>query len=81
MQIAIAEAKSHFAELIRKAERGENIVLTRYGKAVARIVATVPTKKPSMIGCLKGQITVPDDFNDPLPEDVLAAFEGSVDPS
>ncbi len=81
MQIAIAEAKSHFAELIRKAEAGEVIVLTRYGKAVARIVAAAPAKKPSLIGFLKGQIVVPDGFNDPLPEDLLAAFEGSVEPS
>lgn len=81
MQIAIAEAKSHFAELIRKAENGEDIVLTRYGKAVARIVSVAPAKKPGLIGVLRGQIVVPDDFNDPLPEDMLAAFEGSVDPS
>ena len=81
MQIAIAEAKSHFAELIRKAEQGEDIVLTRYGKAVARIVATAPAEKPSLIGVLRGQIVVPDDFNDPLPEDMLAAFERTVDPS
>lgn len=81
MQIAIAEAKSHFAKLIRKAEKGEDIVLTRYGKAVARIVAAAPAKKPSMIGFLKGQIVVPDDFDDPLPDDILEAFEGSADPS
>jgi prevent-host-death family protein len=81
MQIAIAEAKSHFAELVRKAEQGEDIVLTRYGKAVARIVATVPEQKRSLIGCLKGQIVISDDFEDPLPEELLATFEGSADPS
>ena len=81
MQIAIAEAKAHFAELIRKAENGEDIVLTRYGKAVARIVAAAPARKPSMIGLMKDQISVSDDFTDPLPEEILEDFEGCANHS
>lgn len=81
MQIALAEAKSHFAELIRKVEQGEDVVLTRYGKAVARIVSAEPAPKPNVLGYLKGRVSVADDFDDPLPDDLQAAFEGSLDPS
>ena len=62
MQIAIAEAKAQFAELIRRAEAGEAIVLTRYGRPVARIVAAErPVGRP-LIGAMEGQFTLPDDM-------------------
>ncbi len=60
MQIAIAEAKAQFAELIRRAEAGEAIELTRYGKPVARIVAAErPVGRP-LIGAMKGAFAAPD---------------------
>ncbi len=62
MQIAIAEAKAQFAELIRRAEAGEAIELTRYGRPVARIVAAHrPVGRP-LIGALEGKFTLPDDM-------------------
>lgn len=62
MQIAIAEAKAQFAELIRRAEAGEAIELTRYGRPVARIVAADrPIGRP-LIGALEGAFTLPDDM-------------------
>ncbi len=62
MQIAIAEAKAQFAELIRRAEAGEAIELTRYGRPVARIVtADRPVGRP-LIGALGGKFVVPDDM-------------------
>lgn len=64
MQIAVAEAKAHFAELIRRAESGEAIELTRYGRPVARIVAVERACAQPLIGALKGQITVPEDLFD-----------------
>ena len=61
MQIAVAEAKAHFAELIRRAEAGKAIELTRYGRPVARIVAAERAPVRPLIGALKGQLTVPED--------------------
>jgi prevent-host-death family protein len=62
MQIAIAEAKAQFAELIRRAEAGESIELTRYGRPVARIVAAQrPVGRP-LVGAMKGAFSVPDDI-------------------
>ncbi|MCZ0960965.1 type II toxin-antitoxin system Phd/YefM family antitoxin [Paracoccus benzoatiresistens] len=63
MQIAIAEAKAQFADLIRRAEAGEEIELTRYGRPVARLTAS-SRRVNSLIGCAKGQFSVPDDIND-----------------
>ncbi|MEO1606993.1 MAG: type II toxin-antitoxin system prevent-host-death family antitoxin [Pseudomonadota bacterium] len=64
MQIAIADAKARFAELIRRAEAGEAIELTRYGRPVARIVAAErPVGRP-LIGAMEGAFTLPDDMFD-----------------
>jgi prevent-host-death family protein len=64
MQIAISEAKAQFAELIRRAEGGEAIELTRYGRSVAKIVAADrPTRRP-LIGAMRGAFTLPDDMSD-----------------
>ena len=77
MRIAIAEAKAQFAELIRRAEAGEAIELTRYGRPVARIVAAErPVRRP-LIGAMEGAFSLPDDmFED---DDAIAEiFEKSI---
>lgn len=63
MRIAIAEAKARFADLIRRAEAGEEIELTRYGRPVARLTAS-PRRANSLIGSAKGQLRLPDDINE-----------------
>ncbi|MEP3394130.1 MAG: type II toxin-antitoxin system prevent-host-death family antitoxin [Litoreibacter sp.] len=60
MKIAIAEAKAQFAEIIRRAEAGEDIELTRYGRAVARVVAVDAAAKTPLIGAMAGKFEVPD---------------------
>lgn len=62
MQIAIAEAKAQFAELIRRVEAGEEVELTRYGRPVARLTAA-HRPATALIGCMKGRFTLPDDIN------------------
>jgi len=62
MQIAIAEAKAQFAEIIRRVEAGEAIELTRYGRPVAKIVAADrPVGRP-LIGAMAGAFTLPADI-------------------
>ena len=70
MNISIAEAKAKFSELITRAQSGEEIVLTRHGKAVATISRLPdPHKKPgSLIGAMKGQVEISDDFDELSPE-------------
>ena len=62
MQIAIAEAKAQFAELIRRVEAGEEIVLTRYGRPAARLLPPERTGT-GLIGCMKGRFDPPEDIN------------------
>ncbi|MCY4335042.1 MAG: type II toxin-antitoxin system prevent-host-death family antitoxin [Litoreibacter sp.] len=64
MQIAIAEAKAQFAELIRRAEAGEAIELTRYGRPVARLVAAERPVQRSLIGAMEGEFELPEDMAD-----------------
>ena len=80
MQIAIAEAKAQFAELVRKAEAGESVTLTRHGRPVAQITAAAPGTKISLIGALKGQIHIADDFDD-VPDGFLEAFDAPIAPT
>lgn len=63
MQIAIAEAKAQFSELIRRAEAGEEIELTRYGRPVARLVAA-PSRPNRLIGCARNAFTLRPDMAD-----------------
>jgi len=66
MQVTVSEAKAHFAELLKAAEAGEVIVVTRHGKPVARIEAVNKAAHLPRVGALKGQIWLADDFDEPL---------------
>ena len=79
MQVAIAEGKAQFAELVRKAEAGEKIVITRHGRVVAELVGAAPGPSHALIGALKDQIEIADDFDD-LPEGFAAALGAGTDP-
>jgi prevent-host-death family protein len=67
------EAKTHLSRLAERAAHGEEIVIARNGKPVARLVA-VGERRPIGFGWAKGEIEIREDFDDPLPE-----FEGSED--
>ncbi|HSS07092.1 MAG TPA: type II toxin-antitoxin system Phd/YefM family antitoxin [Rhodanobacteraceae bacterium] len=71
----IHAAKTHFSRLIDDVVEGGEVVIAKAGKPVARLV---PIEKPAKrkLGLLKGRLTIPEDFDAPLPDDVIAAFEG-----
>ena len=71
-QVNIHEAKTHFSKLIELAQAGEELVIAKSGKPVARLLPVA--RQPRRLGLLDGEIEVPEDFNAPLPEEVLAAF-------
>ena len=73
--VNIHEAKTHFSKLVERAEQGEDIVIARAGKPVARLVPFVERTGPRTPGALKGKIQIADDF-DHTPEWLLDAFEG-----
>lgn len=70
------EAKTHLSRLVEDASEGEEIVIAKAGKPVARLVAVRPMRKRRKLGWLKGKLEVPDDFDEPLPDEVMAEFEG-----
>ena len=73
-QVSLHEAKTHLSRLLRHAVAGEEVVITRSGRPVARLVA-IEEKRP-VFGVDEGRFAVPDDFDAPLDEDLPQALEG-----
>ena len=72
--VNVREAKTHLSRLLARAEAGEEIVIARRGKPVARLVGCKQAgRRQSDI--LKGRVRIPESFFDPLPEEELAAWE------
>ena len=75
--VNIHHAKTHFSRLVDAAAKGEEIVIARAGLPVARLVPLEPAApKTRTLGCLAHLGDVPDDFDAPLPPEVLALFHG-----
>ena len=70
------EAKTHFSRLLDRAQEGQEFVIAKAGRPVARLGPLAPQGKKRRLGLLDGKFKVPDDFNAPLPDEVIAAFEG-----
>ncbi|MFZ2854797.1 MAG: type II toxin-antitoxin system Phd/YefM family antitoxin [Rhodocyclaceae bacterium] len=75
-QVNIYEAKTHFSKYVEQAESGQDVIIARGGKQVARLTSIEPKKTPVRFGVLKGKVRVAADFDEPLPDAVLAGFEG-----
>lgn len=73
--VNISDAKARLPELVRRAARGEEIIISRNGEPQARLVPLAPQGR-RVPGRGAGQWHVAGDFNEPLPDDLLAAFEG-----
>jgi len=76
--INIHQAKTQFSRLIERVNAGEEIVITRAGRPVARLVPATASAAPRRLGLMKGRIRVSKDFDAPLPDDLLDAFEGKA---
>jgi prevent-host-death family protein len=74
--VNVHEAKTHFSKLLDRAQAGEEFVIAKAGKPVARLGPLARRVKKRRLGLLDGKFRIPDDFNDPLPEQVIVAFEG-----
>lgn len=73
--VNVHEAKTHLSQLLVKVEAGEEIVIARSGKLVARLVKYRSSRPVRRFGVLKGRLKVDDGLFDPLPESELAAWE------
>lgn len=80
-QVNLYEAKTHLSELVELAAAGREIVIAKAGEPRARLVSLLPPSRPPRTpGQWKGQIWIAEDFDAPLPDDILAAFEGDSAP-
>ena len=77
MQIVnIHDAKTRLSKLIEAVAQGEEIVIARAGKPAAMLVPMPAPKTVRKPGAMKGKIKIATDFDNPLPDDLQAAFEG-----
>jgi prevent-host-death family protein len=74
--VNIYDAKTRLSQLVDRAAAGEDVVVSRNGKPLVRITRLDAPKRRIKFGVLKGKLTVPKDFDAPLPDEVLAGFEG-----
>lgn len=72
--VGVHQAKTNLSELLRRAEAGEDIVIRRGDVPVARLVA-ITSAGGQRLGYDTGLLSIADDFDAPLPDDVLALFE------
>jgi prevent-host-death family protein len=75
-QVNIHQAKTELSKLVARAESGEEIVIARAGKPAAKLVPLTRPRGQRRLGLLDGKFKIPDDFNAPLPDSVIRAFEG-----
>jgi prevent-host-death family protein len=76
-EVGLYEAKTHLSELVEAAAGGEEIVITKHGKPMARLAPVAPDKpRKRELGCWRGMIWTAPDFDQPLPEDMIASMYG-----
>ncbi|MCY4486364.1 MAG: type II toxin-antitoxin system Phd/YefM family antitoxin [Deltaproteobacteria bacterium] len=74
-RVTVREAKTHLSRLLREIVEGEEVVITRFGRPVARLVP-IEEDHP-VFGVDEGRFVVPDDFDEPQDEGLLRMFEGN----
>jgi prevent-host-death family protein len=74
--VSIYGAKARFSQLVDKAAAGEDVIVSRHGKPIVRITRLAEPRPRVRLGVLAGRVRVGDDFDAPLPVEVMAAFEG-----
>lgn len=67
-------AKTHLSRLVDEAVNGEEVVIAKAGKPMVRLVPVAPKRRRTGFGEMKGRIWIADDFDAPLPDDMLRLF-------
>jgi antitoxin (DNA-binding transcriptional repressor) of toxin-antitoxin stability system len=74
--VNIHDAKTNLSKLLEQVQRGEEVIIAKAGHPIAELKLYVPKPSPIKFGLLKGQITIPEDFDAPDP-DIIKIFEES----
>jgi prevent-host-death family protein len=80
-QVNVYEAKTHLSRLLERVEAGEEIVIARNGRPVARLVPTQRVRSPRVPGAWKGKVWMADDFDEPDEELIDLMNNGPIFPS
>ena len=76
IRVNVTEAKAHLSRYIKRVEQGETVVVCRRNVPIAEIRALPkPAREPRPVGIDRG-LTIPAEFFEPLPDELMAAFEG-----
>jgi prevent-host-death family protein len=75
LNITIEEVTTSLHDLLDRVSKGEEITIIKNGQEIARIVPALPVLPPRVPGTAAGMIKIAPDFDEPLPDDILAAFE------
>ena len=75
IMVNVHEAKTQFSRLLARVSSGEEIVIAKAGNPVARLVPWKQKNKNRVPGLDKGVLQIPEDFDAPLPPEILATFE------
>jgi prevent-host-death family protein len=73
-EVSVHEAKTHLSRLLRQVALGEEVLISRGGEPIARLVPAQRRAKRKL-GMDRGRVEIAEDFDAPLPEDILAGFE------
>jgi prevent-host-death family protein len=73
--VNVHQAKTHLSRLLARVERGEEIVIARAGRPIARLLPFEPHSPHRVLGGARDQVWIANDFDAPLPADVLADFD------
>jgi prevent-host-death family protein len=74
MEVNIHEAKTYLSRLLERVAVGEEVVIAKAGKPVAKLVPIKSSRPRFKFGSAKGEFAVPDDFNEPLPKEIEDLF-------
>ena len=74
--VNVHAAKTHLSRLLDDVAAGEDVIIAKHGKPIARLVPLEQDKPKRQLGTLDGQGRIPDHFDDPLPDEVLREFLG-----
>jgi prevent-host-death family protein len=74
MEVNIHEARTHLSRLLEKGAMGEEVIIAKAGKPLAKLVPISSERPRFKLGSAKGEFVVPDDFNDPLPKEIEDLF-------
>jgi prevent-host-death family protein len=78
--VNIHYAKTHLSKLLERVAKGEDIEIAKAGKPIARLtmIEPQPPRKIQRIGFMKGEFTVPDDFDTMAAEEIALMYEGPL---